>query len=207
MDLKLPDLRKAFIWLGAIAYVYVGSRIRLPGISAEYLAQFTQNARGGLLGLYELIVSGGLHRGAILGLGVMPYLTARIYMRLARTVSRRIAALDNEGRVQHTRWLTAALAVIQSIGFASFLQRIPNVVANPGMGFTITTVLTMTGASLVAMWFGEQLTESDEPEVAELSVPLANPSVAPALPAPATPASPLLHPHSASDAETLRTRQ
>jgi preprotein translocase subunit SecY len=205
--LKYPDLRRAATWLGAFAYFYLGSRVKLPGVSVDHLMRFAQGARGGLLGLYELVSSGGLHRGAIVGIGIMPYLTARIYMRLARTVSPRIAALDNEDRIRRTRWLTGALAVIQSLGFASFLQRVPNVVATPGLGFTATTVLTLTAASLIAMWFGEQLTESDEPQMPRLSAPLERLSPAPALPAPATPASPPIHPHPSSDVETLRTRR
>jgi hypothetical protein len=90
----------------------------------------------------------------------MPYLTARIYMRLWRVVRpAHRSARDERVRV---RLLTGALAVIQSIGFATFLQRVPGAVANPGLGFLTTTVLTLTAGSLIAMWFGEKLTQHDD---------------------------------------------
>ena len=197
--------RRPALILGAIAYVYVGSRLSLPGVDVQRLVALRNQAPGGLLGLYELVFAGGLHRGALLTVGIMPYLTARIWMRLARIVSPRVAALGDHARIVRTRWLTGALAVVQSFGVALFLQRVPNVVANPGMGFTATTVLALTGASLVAMWFGEKLTETDDEP--ELSDPPERPEAATALLAPEPPASPLRHPLPSSAAETPRTRR
>ena len=192
--------------LGAIAFIEIGARIGLPGVDRVALLQFVnQGPRGGLLGLYGLLAGGGFARAGVLALGFMPYLTARLYMWLARVVSPGIAALDDDQRIKRTRWLTGALAAIQSFGFAAFLQRVPNVVANPGVGFTATAVLTLTGASLVAMWFGEKLTESDEPEMPPLSELAERPAVSPAPSVPALPGPPPLHPRPSSDAETLHT--
>jgi preprotein translocase subunit SecY len=200
--------RKGATLVGAIALIEIGVRVGLPGVDGVALFHYLNEAgRGGLLGLYAFIAGGGPFRAGVMALGIMPYLTARVFMRLARIVSPRIAALDDDGRITHTRWLTGALALIQSIGFATFLQRTPNVVANPGMGFMTTTVLTLTGASLIAMWFGEKLTEageSDEPEVPTLSELPERLEASPALIEPALPVSPPLRPHPSTGAETLR---
>ncbi len=158
--------RKITTFVGALAYIEVGARIGLPGVDGVALFQhFNQAGRPFLLSLYTAIAGGGMFRAGVLALSVMPYLTARIYMRLLRLVSPSVDALTAEERKQGTRWLTGGLAVIQSVGFASFLQRAPNVVPDPGVGFMATAVLTLTGASLIAMWFGERLIESDEDEV------------------------------------------
>jgi preprotein translocase subunit SecY len=196
--------RKALTWAGAIAFVYAGSHLTLWGVNAQALIDFERRngtSSGGFLGLYELVFRGGLHRAAVLGVGIMPYLTARVYMSLARTVSPKVVASKTK-----TRALTCALSLIQGYGFATFLQGTPGVVVEPGPGFIVRTVLTVTAASLMAMWFAERLTERDEDDAPEVSGRLERPSGAPALSEPAQPASPLPHPRSSSARETARTR-
>ena len=152
--------RKALTWAGAIAFVYVGSRLPLWGVNVQALIDFQSRngpSSGGLLGLYEFVFHGGLPHAAVLGIGIMPYLSARIFLWLWRSV--KPSSTPSKAK---TRVLTAALSVVQSIGFATFLQRIPGAVANPGAGFVATTVVTVTAASLLAMWFAEKLTEADD---------------------------------------------
>jgi preprotein translocase subunit SecY len=151
--------RRLVAFITAIPLIVVGSRITLPGVSVEGLAKFVGDSRGGLLGLYELVFQGGLHRGAVLSLGIMPYLSARVYLWLWRRVRHGPKASRTT-----TRALTIVLSVIQSLGIAALFQGMPGVVANPGPGFIATTVLTLTAGSLVAMWLGEQFTQSDEPD-------------------------------------------
>lgn len=197
--------RRLLTFIAAIPLMVVGSRITLPGVNFRALADFMGAApggRGGLLGLYEMVFQGGLTRGAILGLGIMPYLSARIFMRLARVV----IPEANPSKFA-TRVLTVALSLIQSAGLATFFQGAPGVVADPGPGFVARTMLTLTAGSLVAMWFGEQLTEPvdsdlDDDEVSALPERL---EASPALIAPAPPASPPVHQRPSTDAETLRT--
>jgi preprotein translocase subunit SecY len=158
--------RKALVFVGAIASIELGTRIGLPGVDAIALLQyFDQAGRPLLVSAFAFIAGGGLFRAGVLALGIMPYLTARIYLRLWRIV-RPTQQSPREERVR-VRLLTGALAVIQSIGFATFLQRVPGAVANPGVGFLTTTVLTLTAGSLIAMWFGEKLTQNDDSDEIE----------------------------------------
>ena len=158
----MSSRRRFLTSASAIALIAVGSRITLPGVNSAAVTAFTGNSKGGLLGLYEMVFQGGLHRGAILGLGIMPYLSARIFMRLWRVVNPKA-----EPSRLRTRILTVTLSLIQATGFALALQRMPGAVAEPGLGFIAKTVLTLTAGSLIAMWFGEQLTESEDPSVAD----------------------------------------
>jgi preprotein translocase subunit SecY len=202
----VTERKRLFTILAAIPLLIAGSRITLAGVNPRALLESTAGSRGGLLGLYELVFQGGLHRGAILGLGIMPYLSARIFMRLWRAVYPEARPSKNG-----TRILTGVLSGIQSFGLAIALQRMPGVVADPGPGFVATTVLTLTAASLVAMWFGERLTSAEDDDLETVddpaTGPLASPSAAPALIAPSTPASQPIHPHPSTDAEILRTRR
>jgi preprotein translocase subunit SecY len=200
--------RKPLTWAAFVAFAFVGSRVSLAGIDVKRVVAFIGDSRGGLLGLYEMVFQGGLNRGGILALGIMPYLSARVYLWLWAKVSPGSAAISFEARRRRTRLTTTALALAQSVGFATFLRSIPGAVTSPAT-FMATTMLTLTATSLVAMWFGEQLTERDEPDLPDvpLSDLLGRPEAAPALPGPALPASPPLHPHPSSAAETVRTRQ
>jgi preprotein translocase subunit SecY len=50
------------------------------------------------------------------------------------------------------------LALMQSWGIAVGLQGSGGIVQNPGLFFTLSTVITLTGGTLFLMWLGEQIT-------------------------------------------------
>jgi preprotein translocase subunit SecY len=205
--MNLSGWRKPALLVSAVAWVEIATRVGLPGVDSVALFRFFQESgsSGGLLGLYSFLAGGGPFRASVLGLGIVPYLSARILMRLGREVSPRVAEWSDDERRVRTRWLTAALATVQSLGFATFLERAPGVVPNPGLGFTTSAVVLLTASSLVAMWVAEKLTDSDDDaDLPELSVLPERPAAAPALPAPGLPVSPPLHQHPSSGAETLR---
>jgi preprotein translocase subunit SecY len=168
---KLPGaVKKIALALGGLAFFELGTRIGLPGVNVDALASLlNQVPRGGLLGLYDLIGGGGLGRGAVLALGVVPFISASILMRLARVVSPGVQGLHetSDGRDRLTRWtrgITIALAAIQGYGFSQFLQNTPGVVANPGFGFTAQTMLILTAGSALAMMVTERLVAPSEEE-------------------------------------------
>jgi preprotein translocase subunit SecY len=205
---NLSGWRKPALLVGAFAWIELASRVGLPGVDSVALFQFFKESggSGGLLGLYSFLAGGGPFRASVLALGVVPYLSARILMRLSREVSTTAAAWSDDERRIRTRWITGVLATIQSFGFATFLQRTPGVVPNPGLGFTASAVVLLTASSLVAMWVAEKLTDADtDSDLPELSALPEHLAAAPALPAPALPVSPPLHQHPSSGAETLRT--
>ena len=100
----------------------------------------------------------------------MPYISASIILQLLTLVWPYLEKLSKEGELgrkkitQYTRYGTVILAVIQSASIAAFLQSqsLPggmNLVDNPGVGFTLMTVITMTAGTVFIMWIGEQITE------------------------------------------------
>src|SRR5689334_25428338 len=78
-------------------------------------------------------------------------------------VSPQLKKLQEEGEMgrqkinQWTRYLTVALAAIQTSFVAHWLQ--VNGVGAPGWGFRLSTVLTLTTGTMFVMWLGEQITE------------------------------------------------
>src|SRR5512146_216379 len=168
---RVPDLRKRIIFtLGLLAVYRLGGHIPTPGINADLLQQFFEQNRGTFLGFVDLFSGGQLRRLTIFALGIMPYITASIILQLLTVVYEPLAKLQKEGELgrkkitEWTRYLTLILSAMQSFGIAVTLQRqtmtggVP-FVTNPGVGFVLMTVLTLTAGSVFVMWLGEQITE------------------------------------------------
>jgi len=163
---RVPDLRKRILFtLGLLAVYRLGGHIPTPGINADLLQQFFDQNRGTFLGFVDLFSGGQLRRLTIFALGIMPYITASIILQLMTVVYEPLAKLQKEGELgrkkitQWTRYLTLLLSAVQSLGIAFTLERQPGFVNNPGMGFVLMTMLTLTTGSVFIMWLGEQITE------------------------------------------------
>jgi preprotein translocase subunit SecY len=163
---RIPDLRKRVLFTLAMLAVYrLGGHIPTPGINADLLQQFFEQNRGSFLGFVDLFSGGQLRRLTIFALGIMPYITSSIILQLLTVVYEPLARLQKEGELgrkkitQWTRYLTVALAAMQSFGIAMTLTKQGNFVTNPGPGFVLMTMLTLTTGSAFIMWLGEQITE------------------------------------------------
>jgi preprotein translocase subunit SecY len=164
---RIPDLRKRiFFTLGLLAVYRFGGHIPTPGIDANRLAEFFQQNSGSLFGFIELVSGGMFRRLTIFALGIMPYITASIILQLLQVVVPTLEKLQKEGELgrrkitQWTRYLTIILAVVQSFGIALTLEKSGGgFVLNPGIGFLLMTVLTLTAGTTFIMWLGEQITE------------------------------------------------
>ena len=163
---RIPDLRKRILFtLGLLAVYRLGGHIPTPGINADKLQQFFEQNRGSFLGFVDLFSGGQLRRLTIFALGIMPYITASIILQLLTVVYEPLAKLQKEGELgrkkitQWTRYLTVILSAIQSLGIAISLQKGGDFVVNPGVSFTLMTMLTLTTGSAFIMWLGEQITE------------------------------------------------
>jgi preprotein translocase subunit SecY len=163
---RIPDLRKRILFTLAMLAVYrLGGHIPTPGINADKLQQFFQQNQGTFLGFVDLFSGGQLRRLTIFALGIMPYITASIILQLLTVVYEPLAKLQKEGELgrkkitQWTRYLTVVLSAVQSMGIAISLMKGGDFVVNPGVGFILMTMLTLTTGSAFIMWLGEQITE------------------------------------------------
>jgi preprotein translocase subunit SecY len=168
---RIPDLRKRVIFTMALLAVYrLGAHIPTPGINSALLQQFFQQNRGSFLGFVDLFSGGNLRRLTVFALGIMPYITASIILQLLTVVYEPLAKLQKEGELgrkkitEWTRYLTLVLSALQSLGIAVTLERQTvsggmAFVTDPGIGFVLMSMLTLTTGSAFIMWLGEQITE------------------------------------------------
>jgi preprotein translocase subunit SecY len=164
---RIPDLRRRVLFTLAMLFVYrLGGHIPTPGVNANALEQFFNSQSGSSLGLVDLFSGGNLRRLTVFALGIMPYITASIIFQLLTVVYEPLAKLQKEGELgrrkitQWTRYVTIILGVVQSMAIALALQSSSNgLVLNPGPGFVVMTVLTLTAGTAFVMWLGEQITD------------------------------------------------
>ncbi len=173
---RVADLRNKILFTLLIVAIYqFGANVPVPGVSISQIEQINNSARGsGFLGFLDLFSGGALARAAVLGLGIMPYITSSIIVQLLGTVIPKFAEWRDQGAVgqrkltQTTRYLTVALALMQSAGIVFLLHSgqllsggagsvdlIPNFTA-PRVLFII---LTFTAGTAFVMWLGELITE------------------------------------------------
>jgi preprotein translocase subunit SecY len=166
---EIPDLRKRILFTLLMLAVYrLGAFIPTPGINADVFEQAFNQLGGSLFGLLSMFSGGSLRRLTVFALGIMPYITASIILQLLGVVSPHLEKLRKEGELgrrkitEYTRWLTLGLSAFQAFGIAIALQRNTSLgmplVTNPGPGFILTTVVTLTTGSMFIMWLGEQIT-------------------------------------------------
>ena len=168
---KMQDLRNRILLTLALLAVYrLGIFIPSPGVDRIALADFFEDTQGTLLSLYNLFSGGALERFSVFVLGIMPYISASIIMQIGQIMFPFIERLKAQGQAgtkkinQYTRYLTIAIAVVQSFSISIGLEQMTTmsnqlVVLEPGWSFRLMTVITMTAGSCFVMWLGEQITE------------------------------------------------
>ncbi|MGE0591512.1 MAG: preprotein translocase subunit SecY [Vicinamibacterales bacterium] len=168
----VTDLRNRVLFTLALLGVYrIGSHIPTPGVNTEALTLLAEQAQNTMFGLYDMFSGGNLSQVTIFALGVMPYITASIIFQLLTVVWPYLERVSKEGELgrrkitQYTRYATLALAIVQSLGIAIFLERQTQIagglplVFDPGWGFRLMCMLTLTTGTMFIMWLGEQITE------------------------------------------------
>ncbi len=169
---KVPELRRRIIFtLGMLAVYRVGVFITTPGVDRNAMRQFMSGQSGNLLGFFNLFTGGALQNLSIFALGIMPYISSSIILQLMGMVYQPIAELKKEGEAgrrkldQYTRYGTVALSAFQAFGISKFIEGLSSgeagagIVNNPGIGFQLMTVITLTTGTCFLMWLGEQITE------------------------------------------------
>ncbi len=171
---KIPELRRRFLFtLGMLAVYRVGIFITTPGVDRNVMRRIMSSQAGTFLGMFNLFSGGALEQLSIFALGIMPYVSASIILSLMSAVVPHLEELRKEGESgrrkinQYTRYGCIVLAVVQSIGIALFLEglnaseggQFGDVVADPGWGFRMLTMISLTTGTAFIMWLGEQITE------------------------------------------------
>ncbi len=168
---KIPELkRRLLVTFGLLAAYRLGAHVPTPGVDGEALSRFFDSVQGTLLGLVDLFSGGNLRRLTVFALGIMPYISASIILQLLTVVVPALERLAKEGEAgrkkitQYTRYGTIVLSAFQSLFIAIGLESMNDpsggiLVPNPGWGFRLLTMMTLTAGTALIMWLGEQISE------------------------------------------------
>jgi preprotein translocase subunit SecY len=161
---KATELRQRILFTIGLLIVYrIGTYIPVPGIDADSLRTFMDQAASGIAGVLGMFTGGALSRMGILALGIMPYISASIIIQLLTAMVPYFEQLKKEGEPgrkkinQFTRYGTVVLATFQAYGLAVSLEA-GDLVTDPGWFFRISCVVTLVGGTMFLMWLGEQIT-------------------------------------------------
>jgi len=162
-SMKIPELRNRILFtLGMIVVFRIGTHIPTPGIDAKLLTQNLPTSE--LMSFLNMFSGGALRRFSVFALGIAPYINASIIMQLLIYVIPYLEHLakeeGEEGRKlisQYTRYGTVLIGALQAFGISFMLERY-QVVSNPGFGFKLMAVTTLTAGTAFIMWLGEQMT-------------------------------------------------
>jgi preprotein translocase subunit SecY len=148
----------------ALFIVRFGSHIMLPGLDARWL-QHMQASQSGLLNLLNLFSGGGLQRLSIFSLGIIPYVSASIFVQILTLLSDRLSDLQKNDPTRMrrlsammTRYTTVFISMVQSIGLCRYLSNL-HITLLTNLSFYSMGILTLTTGTLFLMWLGEQITE------------------------------------------------
>src|SRR5512141_541987 len=153
-----------------LAVYRVGVFVTIPGVNRLEMKQVVNvGGTGSFLGMFNMFAGGALQQMSIFALGIMPYVTSSIVVQLLTVVVPKLDQLNKEGEQgrrrinQLTRYGTIVVGVVQSWFIATYVESLAKtgheVVAHPGLGFRLMTVLTLTTGTVVIMWLGELITD------------------------------------------------
>ncbi len=162
---SIPELRRRILFtLGMLVVYRIGGHIPVPGIDAQALRSFFEQASGTLFGLMDLFAGGNMANATIFALGIMPYISASIILQLLGAVIPYFEKLQKEGEegrkkiTQYTRYGTVGLSLVQGAGVSVWLVNM-GFVPNPTFMHHFVSVLTLTAGTTFIMWLGEQITD------------------------------------------------
>lgn len=166
---SIDELRSKIIFTLALVFIYrIGSHIVLPGIDPDTIDQQMANTKKGILGMIDMFAGGAFSQASIFALGIMPYISASIFMQLMTVLVPQMQKLQKEGDSgrkkinQWTRYLTVAVTIVQASAYVTYLNEMTRSGGRvPGFEpyFWYTTVIILTAGTLFVMWLGEKITD------------------------------------------------
>jgi len=165
---KIEELKNRILaTLGFLLVYRLGSFVVLPGVNPEYLSALDEQTSDGVLSLLDMFSGGAFSNASVVGLGIMPYISASIVVQLLGMVVPYFQRLQRDGETgrrkinQITRMLTVAILIIQAPAYlANLYSKIPSEgFAIDGALFTISSTIILTAGTMFVMWLGERITD------------------------------------------------
>ncbi len=165
---SIEELRAKILFTLALLFVYrLGSFIVLPGVDPTRLD--LNSANNGILGLIDTFAGGAFSQASIFALGIMPYISASIFMQLMTVLVPRFQKMQKEGESgrnkinQWTRYLTIAVTLVQASAYVAYLRQMTaqsgGIIPAYSPYFWLSTVILLTAGTMFVMWLGEKITD------------------------------------------------
>ena len=163
---SIAELRSKILVTLLLILVYrFGSHIVLPGINPSRMSNFSEKSSQGLLGLFDTFAGGAFSNASVFALGIMPYISASIFMQLMTILVPQMQKLQKEGDSgrkkinQWTRYLTAIVTLLQAGAYVAYLegQNKEAMIASYAPYFKYSTMIILTAGTLFVMWLGEKI--------------------------------------------------
>jgi preprotein translocase subunit SecY len=166
---SIEELRNKITFTLLLIFIYrVGSHIILPGVDAAAQSELASGSnKSGILGILDAFVGGSFSKASIFALGIMPYISASIFMQLVTILVPTMAKIQKEGESgrkkinQWTRYITVLVTAFQAAAYIGYLNTPGNAVLLPAFEgyFWLSTVVILTVGTLFVMWLGEKITD------------------------------------------------
>jgi preprotein translocase subunit SecY len=166
---SIEELRNKILYTLLLILVYrIGTHIVLPGIDPNKINAAMSSSRQGILGLIDTFAGGAFSQASIFALGIMPYISASIFMQLMTVLVPQFQKMQKEGDSgrkkinQYTRYLTVAVTAVQASAYVAYLKgmtRDGGMIAGYEQYFWLSTVIILTAGTLFVMWLGEKITD------------------------------------------------
>lgn len=165
---KIDELKNRILTtLGFLLVYRLGSFVVLPGVNPNYLAGLESQTSSGVMGLLDMFSGGAFSNASILGLGIMPYISASIVVQLLGMVIPYFQRLQRDGESgrnkinQITRLLTVVILLLQAPAYiANLYYQLPGeAFAVERTFFTVASTIILTAGTMFVMWLGEKITD------------------------------------------------
>jgi len=169
---KNKDIRKKIlITLGLLFIFRLASFIPIPGLHPSMFDAVQGGETGSILWILSSLTGGALANGALVALGIAPYINASIIVQLLTVAVPKLEQWSKQGeegkrKINNvTRALTLILAIAQAIGIvvnyginASFYP-IFGEGRNLDWLIGMFVALVLVAGAMMTMWIGERITE------------------------------------------------
>ncbi len=165
---SIDELRSKIIVTFTFILIYrIGAHVVLPGIDPNLLDEAAKStSSNGLLGLFDAFAGGAFSQASIFALGVMPYISASIFMQLATILIPQVQKIQKDGEsgrkkiTQMTRYLTVIVTALQGSAYVQYLSTptyAPAMIEAYQPYFFASTLIILTAGTLFVMWLGEKI--------------------------------------------------
>ena len=162
---KVKEVREKLLYtFFMLVVIRLGSNIPIPGVKTDFFRNFFAQQSGDAFGFFNALTGGSFESLSILALSITPYITSSIIIQVMTIAIPKLEEMQNDGEegrkkiIEYTRYVTVALAFIESIAMAIGFGR-QGLINNFGIKSVVVVVVTMTAGSAFLMWIGERITE------------------------------------------------